>query len=99
MGTMIKGSVEEINRSGKQLQDFSSQLDTTLKNVKSIVDEIASSTYGSASNTLLDVYYSLNTDLEKYVQELDTLGTNVQTSASNLETIDTDATANLSYEG
>ena len=99
MGTMIKGSVEEINRSGKQLQDFSSQLDTTLKNVKSVVDEIAAATYGSASNTLLDVYYNLNADLEKYVQELDTLGTNVQTSASNLEAIDADATANLSYEG
>ncbi|MBQ7149027.1 MAG: WXG100 family type VII secretion target [Pseudobutyrivibrio sp.] len=95
----IKGSVEEIARSGQQLVNFSQDLSQELASIKNTVDQIGELTFGSASDKLLDVYYSLNEDLQKYVVELDTLGTNVQASASNLETIDTEASANLSYEG
>lgn len=95
----IKGTVAEIAKSGQQLVTFSEDLSQELASIKSTVDEISEMTFGSASDKLLDVYYSLNEDLQKYVVELDTLGTNVQTSASNLETIDSEASANLSYEG
>ncbi len=95
----IKGNVEDIAKSGQELVNFSEDLSTELTSIKSTVDEIVEMTFGSASDKLLEVYYSLNEDLQKYVVELDTLGSNVQTSASNLETIDTEASANLSYEG
>ncbi|MBO4591459.1 MAG: WXG100 family type VII secretion target [Eubacterium sp.] len=95
----IKGTVEDIARSGQQLVSFSEDLSSELTSIKGTVDAVAELTFGSASDKLLDVYNSLNEDLRKYVTELDTLGTNVQTSASNLETIDTEASANLSYEG
>lgn len=95
----VKGNVEDIAKSGQQLVSFSEDLSAELASIKSTVDEIVELTFGSASDTLLDVYNSLNEDLQKYVTELDTLGSNVQTSASNLETIDTEASANLSYEG
>ena len=95
----IKGTVEEIAKSGQQLVDFSDDLSQELKSIKNTVDEISQMTFGTASDKLLEVYYALNQDLEKYVTELNTLGTNVQTSASNLETIDTEASSSLSYEG
>lgn len=96
---VIKGNVEDIAKSGQQLVTFSEDLSSELASIKGIVDEVAELTFGSASDKLLEVYNSLNEDLKKYVTELDTLGTNVQTSASNLETIDTEASANLGYEG
>ena len=95
----IKGNVADIARSGQQLVNFSEDLSAELASIKSTVDEIGELTFGSASDKLLEVYYSLNEDLHKYITELNTLGTNVQTSASNLETIDSEASANLSYEG
>ena len=95
----IKGNVSDIANSGKQLVNFSEDLNTQLTAIKGTVDEIGEMTFGTASDKLLEVYYNLNEDLKKYVTELETLGTNVQTSASNLETIDSEASANLSYEG
>ena len=95
----IKGNVADIAKSGQQLVTFSEDLSAELASIKSTVDEIGELTFGTASDKLLEVYYSLNEDLQKYVTELNTLGTNVQTSASNLETIDSEASANLSYEG
>lgn len=95
----IKGNVADIARSGQQLVNFSEELSSELTSIQNVIDSIGEMTFGSASDKLLEVYYGLNEDLRKYVVELNTLGTNVQTSASNLETIDTEASANLSYEG
>ena len=95
----IKGDVEQIAQSATKLQTFSADLGTTLKSLKSVVDNIAEVTYGSASETLLTTYYALDKDLNTYVTELDTLGKNVKTSSENLDAIDEAATRGLSYEG
>ena len=95
----IKGDVEQIAQSAQKLTDFSSDLGTTLKNLKTVVDSISEVTYGSASQTLLTTYYALDKDLNTYVTELDTLGKNVKTSSENLDAIDDAATRGLSYEG
>ena len=97
MAGIIRGDIEQITQSATKLSDFSSTLDTTLTSLKSTVDDISNMTYGSASETLLTTYYALDKDLRTYVQELETLGKNVQTSSNNLESIDESASSGLSY--
>lgn len=97
MAGIIRGDIEQITQSATKLQDFSTQLDTTLTSLKNAVDDISEMTYGSASQTLLTTYYALDTDLKTYVTELETLGKNVQTSSNNLEAIDDAASSGLSY--
>lgn len=99
MSDMIKGVTEDITGTGDQLINFSSDLNEYLTNIRNAVDDIAESTYGKSSPQLLDNYYRLDSDLRTYVTELDTLGNNIKTSANNLELIDENAAANLSYEG
>ena len=97
--SIIRGEVDQITQSAQKLTDFSSELGTTLKNLRTVVDSISDVTYGTASQTLLTTYYALDKDLNTYVTELETLGKNVRTSADNLEAIDEAATRGLSYEG
>ena len=97
--SIIRGEVDQITQSAQKLTDFSAELGTTLKNLRTVVDSISDVTYGTASQTLLTTYYALDKDLNTYVTELETLGKNVRTSADNLEAIDEAATRGLSYEG
>ena len=97
--SIIKGDVEQIAQSAQKLTNFSTDLGTTLKSLKGVVDSIAEVTYGSASQTLLTTYYALDKDLNSYVTELDTLGKNVKTSSENLTAVDDAASRGLSYEG
>ena len=98
VSSTIRGDVDEIAQSAQKLTNFSSELGTTLKSLKTVVDSIADVTYGTASDTLLTTYYALDKDLNTYVTELETLGKNVQTSSDNLQSIDDAATRGLSYE-
>ena len=95
----IKGDVEQISQSAKQLQNYGTDLETTLKSLKDVVDGIAGGTYGVSSGTLTDVYYDLHDDLSKFVETLDELGGNVNTSGENLSSVDAEASRGLSYEG
>jgi|GEM_PF-6503079 len=97
--SIIRGETEEISQNGQKLVNFSGDLEQELNSIKNVIDEIVESTYGSASEKLTTVYYQLDADLRKFVEELETLGTNVQTSASNMETVDDSAANSLTYEG
>ncbi|MCR5156350.1 MAG: WXG100 family type VII secretion target [Butyrivibrio sp.] len=99
MSAVIRGDVEAIAQSAQQLQNFASDLGTTLKSLKDVVDTIAQGTYGTASTTLTDTYYALDADLNKFVDTLDQTGSNVNTSSQNLSSIDDQASRGLSYEG
>ena len=97
--TEIKGDVEQIAQSSQQLKNFGTDLESTLKSIKDVVDGIAGGTYGVSAGTLTDVYYELHDDLSKFVETLDELGSNVGTSGENLSSVDTAASRGLSYDG
>ena len=97
MAGSIKGDIEQIAQSATKLSDFSSNLDTTLTRLRGVVDDIATNTYGTSSETLTTTYYALDNDLKTYVTELETLSKNVMTSSNNLESIDEQASSGLTY--
>ena len=97
MAGSIKGDIEQITQSATKLSDFSSNLDTTLTRLRGVVDDIATNTYGTSSETLTTTYYALDNDLKTYVTELETLSKNVMTSSNNLESIDEQASSGLTY--
>lgn len=97
MAGSIRGDVEQIAQSAIKLSDFSSNLDTTLTRLRGVVDDIATNTYGTSSETLTTTYYALDNDLKTYVTELETLSKNVMTSSNNLESIDEQASSGLTY--
>lgn len=94
----IYANTEEVSSTGSQLSTFSETLEGYIETAKTVVDQIVQDTDGAASTTLDDTFYDLYNDLKKYVEELDKLGSNVQTSASNMETVDETASSNLSYK-
>ena len=95
----IKGDVEEIAQNAQLIKNYGQELESTLATLKSVVDNISGGTYGVSAGTLTDVYYALDTELNEYVDTLDTLGANVNTSSENLSNIDTAASRGLSYDG
>ncbi len=99
MGNTYKGETSEIAQNGKKLVNFSKDLDKDLKEIKTTITELSQITFGDASPKLLSVYNQLNTELKKFVTVLDTLGSNVQTSAKNMDEVDKTATNNLNFEG
>lgn len=93
----IFAQTEEVSSTGSQLSTFAETLQGYIDTAKTVVDTIVEDTDGAASTTLDDTFYDLYNDLTKYVEQLELLGSNVQTSASNMETIDTTASGALSY--
>ena len=97
---MIAGDSGIISENGAKLVNFAADLREKLSMLKSEVDEITEEgIFGDSAATLLSVYYDLDQGLNKYAETLDVLGSNVKTSASNLEEIDTTHSSGLTYEG
>ena len=94
----ISAQTEEVSSTGSQLSTFAETLQGYIDTAKSVVDTIVEDTEGSAKTTLDETFYDLYNDLAQYVTDLDTLGSNVQTSASNMEMIDSTASGALTYQ-
>ena len=93
----IYAQTEEVSSTGSQLTTFAEELQGYIDSAKTVVDAIVEATDGAASTTLDETFYDLYNDLTKYVEQLELLGSNVQTSASNMETVDSTASGALSY--
>ena len=96
--TNITGQTDEIAKNGLQLVNFGGELEGDLGAIERTVKNVASQTFGDASPHLLDVYDQLHKELKKYVTVLQTLGANVQTSAKNMDILDSTAKNNLKFE-
>jgi WXG100 family type VII secretion target len=94
----ISARTEEVSSTGSQLSTFAETLQGYIDTAKSVVDTIVEDTEGAAKTTLDETFYDLYNDLAQYVTDLDTLGSNVQTSASNMEMIDSTASGALTYK-
>ena len=95
----IVAEASVLKNNGTKLINFSSDLDKYLSNIRGDVDSISKVTYGKAPDKLVKVYEQLDTELKKFVTVLNTLGSNVQISAKNMETVDDTASDNLNFEG
>lgn len=93
----IYAQTEEVSSTGSQLSTFAETLQGYIDTAKTVVDAIVEATEGASKTTLDETFYDLYNDLTKYVEQLELLGSNVQTSASNMETVDTTASGSLSY--
>lgn len=93
----IRANTEEVSSTGSQLSTFAETLQGYIDTAKTVVDTIVEDTDGAASTTLDDTFYDLYNDLKQYVEQLEILGSNVQVSASNMDTIDQTASSSLSY--
>ena len=96
--THIFGEVDEMAVTSNSLTSFSDSLRDELDAIQAVVNDVAGATFGEASPQLLDVYNQLDKDLRAYVEELATIGSNVEVSASNLAEIDQMAQQSIQYE-
>ena len=94
----IFGEVDEMAVTSNSLTSFSDSLRDELDAIQAVVNDVAGATFGEASPQLLDVYNQLDKDLRAYVEELATIGSNVEISASNLAEIDQMAQQSIQYE-
>jgi len=96
---MIGADTEELTLNAEKLISFAEELRTNLDSLKTDIDEVgAEGIFGDAAQKLLVVYYELNTDLHKFAETLDNLGSNVKISSNNKVEIDTAGASSLSYE-
>ena len=95
---VISAQTEEVSSTGSQLSTFAETLQGYIDSAKTVVDVIVQDIEGASKTTLDETFYDLYNDLAKYVENLETLGSNVQTSASNMEMVDSTASGALTYQ-